>query len=357
VHELTGLVLSPHYGASKLRWCLDHLPQVQAAAAAGELAFGPLSSFILFKLLEEQPLVVDPANASRTQLWNPATRKWEPRLLEWFGIDASSLPQPVTSRHVYGSLPLGTGRVPLSVCTGDQSAVPFAFGSARSDTAYVNLGTGAFIQRPLASAQDAAAASHALLRSILWSDKRTITAALEGTVNGAGCALQWFAEREGVDTTHLLQSLSAVHDPALKPPLFLNGISGLGSPFWIADFQSRFEGRGDAREQFIAILESILFLIRVNLDEMGAPLERLVVTGGLAGSGFVCRGLADLTHRPVVRYEEREATARGLAFLIAGAPRDWPAPPSQVFEPQLNTALRERFFAWLKLMKQAIAER
>src|SRR5690606_9608725 len=129
-----------------------------------------------------------------------------------------------------------------------------------------------------------------------------------------------------------------------------------GSPFWIADFPSRFEGEGSAQAQLVAVLESILFLIRVNLDGMrahGLPLEQLLATGGLAGSDFVCQSLADLTGLPVTRYEEREATARGLAFLAAGQPQDWPAPPAQVFQPRLNSALRERFFAWLKLMKQA----
>jgi glycerol kinase len=357
IRKLTGLVLSPHYGASKLRWCLDNLPQVQRAATTGELALGPLSSFLLFHLLPNRPLVVDPANASRTQLWNPETRQWAPDLLEWFAVPAEHLPQPVASRHAYGTLEVGERRIPFTVCTGDQSAVPFAFGSARADAAYINFGTGAFVQRPLVRALEAGRASSHLLCSILWSDEQTITAALEGTVNGAGSALEWISQQEGLETRRMLTSLGAAPDPQIRPPLFLNGISGLGSPFWIADFQSRFAGNGTAPEKFIAVLESILFLVRVNLEEMQprhARLNALVATGGLAASDFLCQSLADLTNLPVTRYEEQEATARGLAFLIAGQPQEWPAPRSQVFQPQLNTALRERFFAWLKLMKQAI---
>jgi glycerol kinase len=352
IHAITGLVLSPHYGASKLRWCLDHIPAVRDAARSGELAFGPLSSFILHQLLVERPFVVDPANASRTQLWSPQTHDWSPELLAWFVIPAQHLPESVASQHAYGTLEAGGLRIPLTVCTGDQAAVPFAFGPAQPDTAYINAGTGAFILRPL----DRPVIAPPLLSSILVSDEQTITCALEGTVNGAGSALEWLAQSEGVDTKALLPALPVTLDASVKPPLFLNGVSGLGSPFWIADFQSRFEGDGSPQELLIAVLESVLFLVRVNLDGMrahGLPLENLVATGGIAASDFVCQSLADLTGLKVTRYEEREATARGLAFLMAGQPAGWPAPPSQVFQPRLNSSLRERFFAWLKLMKQA----
>lgn len=351
IHALTGLVLSPHYGASKLRWCLQHLSPVKRAAQAGELAMGPLSSFLLFRLLAEQPFAVDPANASRTQLWNPATGKWAPELLDWFGVPVGYLPQPVASRYSFGTLQ-GTA-IPLSVCTGDQSAVPLAFGPVRTGTAYVNLGTGAFILRQL----ERALVAPPLLSSILWSDARQIVYALEGTVNGAGSALEWLAGREGVEAGRMLTSLGEQLPPGLKPPLFLNGISGLGSPFWIPDFDSRFEGRGTTMEKFIAVLESILFLIRLNLEEIRrhAHVDEIVATGGLAASDLLCGSLADLTNLPVIRHGVREATARGLAFLTAGRPADWkPSQDGQVFQPKLNTGLRERFFAWLKAMKQAI---
>jgi glycerol kinase len=354
IHARTGLVLSPHYGASKLRWCLQHIPKVASAADAGRLAFGPLSSFILFRLLAERPLVVDPANASRTQLWSPATRAWEPRLLEWFGISAEPLPQPVPSRHYFGTLKLGERSVPLSVCTGDQSAVPFAFGPARLDTAYVNIGTGAFIQCPL----ERAIVAPLLLSSVVWSDPRKVTYALEGTVNGAASALEWFAEREGIKIERLLAALPRRFGSESKPPLFLNGVSGLGSPFWVPGFESRFDGRGTVAEEFLAVLESILFLIRVNLDEMQqhrARLTQITVTGGLAASDFLCQSLANLTGLPVTRYAEHEATARGLAFLLADEPRHWPAGGQEVFKPELDTALLERFFAWLKALRRAIA--
>ena len=353
VHTRTGLVLSPHYGASKLRWCLENIPAVSQAAAAGRLAFGPLSSFILFRLLDERPVVVDPANASRTQLYNPMTRDWSPELLALFDIEAQHLPRPVSSRYAFGSLVLGEERVPLCVCTGDQSTVPFAFGPPHFDSAYVNAGTGAFIQRPL----DAPLIAAPLLTSVVWSDARRVTYALEGTVNGAGSALDWFSETEGVDAHRMLASFDASVAAMVRPPLFLNGISGLGSPFWIAEFESRFVGKGTLEEKFVALLDSILFLIRVNLDEMqhhGPPLRQIVISGGIAGADVACQRLADLTSLPVLRYPEREATARGLAYLVANQPVGFDAiGEPRIFQPVPDVELLERFLAWLKEMKQA----
>jgi len=354
VHARTGLVLSPHYGASKLRWCLENIPEVRDAARDGRLALGPLASFILFRLLAERPLLVDPANASRTQLWDPDTRDWAPDLLQLFGIDAAVLPTPVTSRHAFGTLALHGRRIPLQVCTGDQSAVPFAFGPLDTRAAYVNLGTGAFIQCPLREPLRAPL----LLTSVVWSDAHTTTYVLEGSVNGASSALDWLSETEGFDAQRML---AAGADGAVAaPPLFLNGISGLASPFWVPDFESRFVGRGTAEGKFLAVIESILFLLRVNLDEIqhcrenhGEPLARLVVTGGLSQSDFLCQRLADLTSLSVVRYADREATARGLGRLVAGDTASFAVPAdSTTFAPREDTALLERFFAWLEEMKQ-----
>src|SRR5688572_27322185 len=149
VRRTTGLVLSPHYGASKLRWCLDELPQVQAVQRLGHLCGGPLSSYLLHQLLIEKPSVADPANASRTLLFDPARREWSPALLEAFEIPPNVLPQCVPNAYAYGRVAIENREIPLRVCTGDQAAAVFAFGAPRTDTAYINIGTGAFVQCPV----------------------------------------------------------------------------------------------------------------------------------------------------------------------------------------------------------------
>lgn len=350
IQRLTGLVLSPHYGASKLRWCLDQLPAVQDALNRGVLRAGPLAAFVLHALLKERPLAVDPANASRTQLWDPAMRDWAPELLEWFGVPRSILPECVPTRHAYGVLAVGAHEVPLSICTGDQAAAPFADGALRNDTLYMNVGTGAFLLAP--SEHDVGDAAP-YLRSVLWSDGERVMYALEGTVNGAGSALDWLNERIGIDTHRAARSMTREHVAGVVLPLFINGISGVGSPYWLSQLESQFIGDGDEVAQVAAVLESIAFLAAANIAGLRqrAPIESIAIGGGLAQSNYLCECLADLSGLPVRRSGERELTAKGLAYLVAGQPTNWRASVRVFsFTPQSNPELMQRYGRWRELM-------
>ena len=148
IHKTTGLFLSPHYGASKLRWCLEHYPETQQALDEGRLCMGPMASYFIFKLTQEHNFLTDVVNASRTQLWSIYTHDWDPALLKLFDIPLQALPlcQP-TSAH-FGHIKLGKYDIPLNLVSGDQSTAMFAYGHLQPDTAYINTGTGAFISRP-----------------------------------------------------------------------------------------------------------------------------------------------------------------------------------------------------------------
>jgi glycerol kinase len=345
VREITGLPLSPHYGASKLRWCLDHVPAVAHAAAAGELAAGPLSSFLLACLLEERPCVADPANASRTLLYDPAALDWSDEMLAMFELERPLLPDCVPTRHPFGRLVVGTQRVPLVACTGDQSAAAFAFGRPDAESALVNVGTGAFVQRV---APDGAALPDGLLRSVLYADSTSVLQAHEGTVNGAGSALDWLSERAAFDVDRTLAALPDAPRTA-EVPLFMNGVGGLGAPFWQPDFPTGFVGEGDDRASLAAVLESVAFLLKENLAglQRSAPLRRIRISGGLARSAYLCRCLASVSGLAVERYALDEATARGVAFLAAGEPASWrPVPVERVFEPSPDAALSSRHARW-----------
>jgi glycerol kinase len=351
VREVTGLPLSPHYGASKLRWCLDHEPAVRRAAADGQLAMGPLSSFLLARLVPGLPCVVDPANASRTLLYDPAALDWSDSLLALFGIERRHLPACVTTRHDFGLLQAGAHGIPLAICTGDQSAAAFAFGRPDSRAALINVGTGAFVQR---TADRDASAPAGLLRSVLYAGAGGVLHAHEGTVNGAGSALDWLRERVAIDVDRALAALSPVPGPA-EPPLFMNGVGGLGAPYWRPDFPVEFVGEGEDMARLAAVLESIAFLLCVNLEALGrsAPLERICLSGGLARSDYLCRCLADVSGLTVERYIVDEATARGAAFLAAGEPRSWRAPPlERAFTPAFDAALAERYSRWRNEMER-----
>ena len=324
IRRLTGLVLSPHYGASKLRWCLDHVPGVQRAAERGDLACGPLSSYLLNHLVEERPQVADPANASRTLLFDPSTLDWSPPLLHAFDIDRRCLPDCVPTGHAYGHLLVEARRIPLTVCTGDQSAAAFAFGRPDSEVALVNVGTGAFVQR---AAPAGAPLPDGLLRSVLRSDGTGAVYSHEGTVNGAGSAIDWLRGCTALDVERALPGLAV--RPGDDVPLFVNGVGGLGAPFWLPGFPVEFVGDADDSLRLAAVVESIAFLLRINLDAMrrAATLHGARISGGMAGCDYLCQALADLCGFAVQRHALREATARGVAFLAAGEPADWQAVP------------------------------
>ena len=352
VHRQTGLPLSPHYGASKLRWCLDHLPAVRAVAAQGVLRAGPLASYLLHRLLSGRPLLADAANAARTQLWSPHLRDWSDELLALFGVPRAILPKAVGTAWQFGTLAVAGNAVPVVVCSGDQSVVPFAAGPLDLRAAYLNLGTGAFALRLSTAALCAAP----LLTSVIRADDRHCDFVLEGTVNGAGAALHWLEQHQGSAADRMLALLDAAPLTDAEAPFFLNGVAGLGSPFWKPDFESRFVGEGSELQECRAVLESVAFLIKANLDEMDRHLaapERLIASGGLAENQLLCRLLAHLAQVPVDRTSDREATSRGLAFLVAGEPAGFAAPSMRRVLPEPDQQPLARYLKWLELMRAA----
>ena len=359
VHALTGLRLSPHYGASKLHWCLEHLPEVAKGQRAGRLSFGPLASFLLFQLLKERPLLTDPANASRTLLWDFHRLDWSPELLELFSIPADALPHCIPSHHPFGTLLLGNHPVPLTITTGDQSAALFAYGTSQRDCLYVNMGTGAFVQHPSGGTPPDPGR---LLASVVHQDGQGPHYVMEGTVNGAGSALDWAQHELNIEAQAMPGMLEEGLDQATEPPLFLNGISGLGSPFWVADFSSRFTGEGDTQAKLVAVAESILFLLQTNIEQLQASssqkLERILISGGLASQDGLCQCLANLTSLTVQRSDITEATALGLAFLLADQPAIWNKKQSvKSFQPKAHPGLTHRYEHWRLVMKNALADK
>jgi len=354
VAHLTGLRLSPHYGASKLSWCLDNVPAVRQARRRGTLLMGPLSSFLLFRLLDERPALVDPANAARTLLYDRHHYAWSEELLADFGIPREYLPETVLNRHAFGHLRLESqGSLPLTVCTGDQSAALFAGGDPATGTVAVNIGTGAFLQQVLS----APAEPGELLAGLAWRGAAVTVHTLEGTVNGAGAALEWLARELAMAPEALTRMLPDALAGNEEPPMFVNGIGGVGSPFWKARIPTRFIGRGGSYGKGAAVVESMVFLMVRNLEQMAAqsaPAKRLTVTGGLSKLDGLCTRLSALSGLTVERPAHREATGRGLAWLVAGRPRDWGAKAAvQRFRESPGGALSRRYRRWTRAMRAA----
>ncbi len=352
VHRKTGLFLSPHYGASKLRWALDHLPAVRAAIDKQTLCWGPMASFVVFCLCAEQPFLADPQCAARTQLWNLHTRDWDPELLALFGLPTGFLPRSVATCHAWGTLDLPGTAIPLTAVNGDQSAAVFAFGWPEADAAYINIGTSAFVQRALG---DFPGQVPRQLTGIILDDGASKVYMVEGNVNGAGSALEWVSKEFGLEqlTDNLPQWLARPE----VPPLFLNGIAGLGGPFWQPEFESRFVGEAEPWLKAVAVVESIAFLLQANIDHMNMYVpaaQRIRISGGVSLLDGLCQRLACISGLPVHRRDDPEASARGIAYLACGRPADWnQGAHEDVFAAHSDSALQARYRRWRALMAQA----
>jgi glycerol kinase len=363
IKTITGLVPSAHYGASKLHWCLQHLPTVQTAEHDGRLAWGPMASFLLHGLLTERPNYADPVNASRTLLWDIERLDWSEELIGIFGLPRAPLPTTTANAYLFGHLPIGDTEVPMRLTTGDQAAALFHHGTPRTDTLYVTLGTGAFLQQPTGTTR--LDAEVPLLRSIVHLDEAGPQYVLEGTINGAGAALEWLAQthRAAIDAAALNAALAL----PTEPPLFLNGVSGLGTPFMRPQFIAHFHDQGDAddtRAMTLAVLESIVFLLQVNIEAMAragaTPARRIAIGGGLARLDGLCQRLADLSGIPVERDEEHETTSRGLLHLLrtaCGAQGDpgTTVAAKHLFTPREHPVLARRYARWHEILLEHLA--
>lgn len=336
VRGRTGLHLSPHYGAAKLAWCLRELPAVRRAAAAGTLGLGPLSSWLLGSL-GGGVYAAEATTAQRTLLWDRHERNWSPALCDAFGLPLDLLPPVADCDAGFGALGIGSHRVPLACCAGDQGLVVSAFGPPDESTVYINAGTGAFVLQPLAA--DTEPPDRGLLRTLAWAGAGGMRWVEEGTVNGAASALDQLADA----------------DLPIEPgeeAFFLNGVGGLGSPWWIADYPSRFVGpAGDAPTRERLVVESIVHLIVANITRLHVTPERVLLTGGLSNRTDLCRGLADALALPVDVPPDREATTRGmLAELSPAIAAAVPALERIEPDPAAHAYWRKRQEKWEALL-------
>jgi glycerol kinase len=327
IKKKSGLFLSPHYGASKLRWMLDNCPELERPLQNQELIFGPLAAYIIHHLVDGHPCIVDHVNASRTQLMDLQKHQWSSELLREFGIARELLPECQPTQSFYGYI-RGT-KIPLTAVNGDQNAAIHGTGKLDDGTLIVNVGTGAFV---LLSTGTQLIHHPSLLASIANSSDAHVSYLLEGTVNGAGAAINWAAQQWS--QPELVPNLERWLNEITIPPVFINTIGGLGSPFWRSEQNPYFVDNGAAthaeqlslEEKAVAIVESIIFLIAINLEAMshtGQSVKRIRISGGLSALDGLCQRLADLTQRVVLRPEVKQATSQGIAWLAANLTQGW----------------------------------
>jgi len=342
IHQLSGLPLSAHYAASKIHWLLEHNPQVQQALQSQTLCIAPLASYLLFHLLQQARCVIDHSNAQRTQLMDIQQLDWSAQLLELFQIPVDILPTLHPMLADYGRLKLAD--IPLYAVCGDQNALPAAYPPLSPSDCLVNIGTGAFVLSP----QPENPPTQHLLRSLCYSDANQVRFLSEGTVNGAGAALDWLSQL--LPQASLYQQLPLWLENVREPPLFINTLVGLGSPWWCDAGEAEFIGdhRLSDPQKYVALIESIVFLISHNLQQLAQPPQRILISGGLSQLDGLCQKLSDLNQASVLRFTQTEGSARGCASLANQlAPHDnsqWQhLPVQQPFIAQQNRDLNQRY--------------
>ena len=341
IQSLTGLPVSAHYGASKLRWLTKNLAESESDNG---MRLAPLVSYFLYHLLADNRFCVDHSNAQRTQLLDLNTLDWSPELLKMYSLQDQRLPESLPMVAPYGEL-LDTG-IPFMASSGDQNAAVFGAGDLPDDTALVNLGSGAFILRRTETRQ----LGDRLLTSVSYSDDATASYLREGTVNGSGTALSWATEHWELDDTR--ENLSKWCELIEEPPVFINAVGGLGSPWWRRDVEPVLLDEKPHKNEAltkaaraVAVGESILFLLNDNLNLMRReqPIKRLRLSGGLSQQDAICQKFANLTGLPVERIDNPEATARGTAWLAAGRPDNWDQLEVEQFLPRPDPGLQKRY--------------
>jgi len=338
----TGLRASPHYGVAKLHWWLENDAAVRRAAADGRLIMGPLAAFLVARLVPTRAPVVDTTNAARTLLLNIDSGDWDETLLARFGIQRHWLPTVKPVRADYGLLE--PWDIPLTAVSGDQTAALFVDGPPRTGDVLVNLGSGAFVVA--VTGRDRRQVPELLAGQAARLHDGPLFYA-EGTVNGAGTALDWLGTQEHREIAPPTIE-SALAEPC-ETPIFLNAVGGLGSPWW-RTMPSRFvgetaTGRKRLNAHIAAVVESIAFLVAENIERLrafGLQLETLIFTGGLSRLDRLCQIITDLARLPATRLSTPEATARGTAWLAAKDHASWIPTPRQDFTPTPNPGLQER---------------
>ena len=341
IRSKTGLQISAHYGASKLRWLLDHNEEIRIANQQQSLLIGPLAAYLIFNLLDNYPAYVDFSNAHRTMLWNIHSQEWDDSLLNTFSVDCEILPTPVPNTFHYGNL-INYG-YPLILANGDQNSAVYGYAQKQADFTFVNIGSGGFV---LANSNLPASDNSNLLSTITYSSDTHKEYAIEGTINGAGASLTWAKDNWDMDNI-----LEIDWKDITEVPVFINSIGGLGSPWWksnrapeFLDTDKTYADYSPAQRK-AALMESIIFLIVNNIDAMrkhGIQPTILMVSGGLTSDSYFCQRLADASFLPVSKSHYKETTSRGAAWLALGRP-DWNLQTSVPIQPHQDQALSMRY--------------
>lgn len=368
IHEKTGLVIDAYFSATKVRWILDHVPGAQERAEKGELLFGTIDTWLVWKLTDGAAHVTDYSNAARTMLYNIKELKWDDAILELLNIPKVMLPEVKSNSEVYGhtaSFHFYGGQVPISGMAGDQQAALFgqlAFEKGKIKNTY---GTGSFII--MNTGEEMQLSKNNLLTTIGYGINGKVYYALEGSIFIAGSAIQWLRDglrmlENSADSEGLALN-SKSDDEVYVVPAF----TGLGAPYWDSNARGAVFGltRGSSKGDFVkATLQSIAYQVRDVIDTMqldtGIKIPELRVDGGAAMNDYLMQFQADILGIDIARAKNLETTALGAAFLAGLAVGYWEDMDAikelnetgQLFQASMNESRKEKLYkGWKRAVK------
>ena len=367
--EKTGLVLDAYFSATKLHWLLENVPGVRERAAKGELLFGTVETWLIWKLTGGRAHVTDYSNASRTMLFNINTLDWDEEILAELNIPRSMLPKPLPSSGLFGTTDpsLLGGEIPITGAAGDQQAALFGQTCFQPGEAKNTYGTGCFLlmntgEKPVFS-------QNGLVTTIAWGLGEKVTYALEGSIFVAGAAIQWLRDEmkliaNAAESEAVAQEVADTNGCYVVP-----AFTGLGAPYWDQYARGAIVGltRGCNRAHIVrATLDSLTYQTYDVLNAMradsGIALASLKVDGGASANNYLMQTQADVIGAPVLRPTCVESTAMGAAYLAGLAVGFWRDQAEirkiwavdRTFEPQLDARSRDaRLHGWHRAVQRA----
>ncbi|MFL1908790.1 glycerol kinase GlpK [Plesiomonas shigelloides] len=370
IRHNTGLVVDPYFSGTKVKWILDHVEGARERAKRGELLFGTVDTWLVWKMTQGRVHVTDYTNASRTMLFNIHTLDWDSKMLEVLDIPREMLPQVRPSSEVYGQTNIGGKggtRIPIAGIAGDQQAALFGQMCVQPGMAKNTYGTGCFLL--MNTGKEAVRSRHGLLTTLACGPKGEPNYALEGAVFIGGASIQWLRDElrllgDSFDSEYFASKVKDSNGVYVVP-----AFTGLGAPYWDPYARGAIFGltRGANRDHLIrATLESVAYQTRDVLDAMqadsGTPLKALRVDGGAVQNNFLMQFQSDILGTTVERPVVREVTALGAAYLAGLAIGFWKdldelqckAAIDRVFEPGMSEGERARLYkGWQKAVSRA----
>lgn len=369
IREKTGLLVDPYFSGTKVKWILDHVEGTRERAEKGELLFGTIDTWLIWKFTGGKVHVTDYSNASRTMMFNIHELKWDKELLDILTIPRSMLPEVRSSSEVYGTTDnyhLFGQNVPIAGVAGDQQAALFGQACFQEGMVKNTYGTGCFML--MNTGERAVQSKHGLLTTIAWGIDGKVEYALEGSIFVAGSAIQWLRDgmrmfQNAADSETYATRVSSTEGVYVVPAFV-----GLGTPYWDSDTRGAVFGltRGTTKEHFIrATLESLAYqtkdVLTSMLKDSGISLQSLRVDGGSVKNDFLMQFQSDILNVPVERPFIKETTALGAAYLAGLAVGFWESKEEiaaqwnydVVFEPQMEESKRENLYKGWKKAVQA----